>query len=121
MSLKNKYNLFYFLFCIVGCCMAGFVAVFLQYKGVSNTMIGVVTGVGCVSSVALSPYLSSLIMKYEKLTAQNMTAGIYTALAVGFVVIAYDRFRQLSPSWTESDNLRQNRTESTKRSLFCLY
>ena len=89
MSLKNKYNLFYFLFCIVGCCMAGFVAVFLQYKGVSNTMIGVVTGVGCVSSVALSPYLSSLIMKYESLTAQKMTAGIYSVLAVAFMLIAF--------------------------------
>ena len=89
MSLKNKYNLFYFLFCIVGCCMAGFVAVFLQYKGVSNTMIGIVTGVGCVSSVVLSPYLSSLIMKYEQLTAQKMTAIIYSALAVGFMLVAF--------------------------------
>lgn len=89
MSLKNKYNLFYFLFCIVGCCMAGFVAVFLQYKGVSNTVIGIVTGVGCVSSVVLSPYLSSLIMKYEQLTAQKMTAIIYSALAVGFMLVAF--------------------------------
>lgn len=89
MSLKNKYNLFYFLFCIVGCCMAGFVAVFLQFKNVSNTMIGLVTGVGCVSSVALSPYLSSLIIKYEKLNAHNMTAGIYSLLTVMFVLIAF--------------------------------
>lgn len=69
--------------------MAGFVAVFLQYKAVSNTMIGVVTGVGCVSSILLSPYLSSLIIKYEKLTARRMTAAIYSLLSVGFVLIAF--------------------------------
>ena len=89
MTLKNKYNLFYFIFCIVGCCMAGFVAVFLQFKGISNTMIGVVTGIGCVSSIVLSPWLSSLIIKYEKLTARNMLAGIYSLLAVMFAVIAF--------------------------------
>lgn len=89
MTLKNKYNLFYFIFCIVGCCMAGFVAVFLQFKGISNTMIGVVTGIGCVSSIVLSPCLSSLIIKYEKLTARNMLAGIYSLLAVMFAVIAF--------------------------------
>ena len=89
MSLKNKYNLFYFIFCIVGCCMAGFVAVFLQFKGISNTMIGVVTGAGCVSSIVLSPYLSSLIIRYEKLNARNMLTGIYSLLAVVFAVIAF--------------------------------
>lgn len=89
MSLKNKYNLFYFIFCVVGCCMAAFVAVFLQYKGVSNTVIGVVTGVGCVSSVVLSPYLSSLIMKYENLTARKMLSLIYSALAVAFLLVAF--------------------------------
>ncbi len=88
MSLKNKYSLFYILFCLAGCCLAGFVAVFLQFKGVSNTMIGLVTGLGCVSSVVLSPYLSNLIMKIEKLNAVNMTIGIYLVAALVFALLA---------------------------------
>jgi len=89
MNLKNKYNLFYFIYCIVGCCLAGFVAVFLQYKGVSNTLIGLVTGIGCVSSVFLSPYLSGLIVRVEKLTAMNMLTGIYSFIAAVFLLLAF--------------------------------
>lgn len=89
MSLRNKYNLFYFIYCIVGCCLAAFVAVFLQYKGVSNTLIGLVTGVGCVSSVFLAPYLSSLIVKVEKLNAKNVIIGVYSFVAAVFLALAF--------------------------------
>ena len=67
MSVKMKYNVLSFLFYIAGCCFAGFVAVFLQYKGVSNTLIGVVTGSGCVAAIFLTPFLSSLVMKIMRL------------------------------------------------------
>lgn len=89
MSLKNKYNLMYFLFCLVGCCIGGFVAVFLQYKGVSNTQIGIVTGAGCVSSIFLGPWFSSLIMKIDKLTAHKLIYGIYGYIAVMFTFVAF--------------------------------
>ncbi|MBQ6868113.1 MAG: MFS transporter, partial [Clostridia bacterium] len=95
MSLKNKYNLLYFLFCLVGCCIGGFVAVFLQYKGVSNTQIGLVTGIGCVSSVALAPWFSSLLSKIEWLSPHKLLYIIYGFIAVAFPIIAYTN---LSPS-----------------------
>ena len=76
MSAKNQYNLLYFLFCLVGCCAAGFVAVFLQYKGVSNTQIGVVTGSACVASIFIAPWLSSLIMKIERMTVNDLLVYI---------------------------------------------
>lgn len=89
MSLKNKYNLLYFLFCLVGCCIGGFVAVFLQYKGVSNTQIGLVTGIGCVSSVLLSPWFSSLLTKAEWLSPHKLLYAIYGFIAIAFPFIAY--------------------------------
>ena len=49
MKLKNKYNLLAFLYYIAWCTIGGFVAVILKDKGVSNTLIGIVTASGCVS------------------------------------------------------------------------
>ena len=89
MSLKNKYNLLYFLFCLVGCCIGGFVAVFLQYKGVSNTQIGLVTGIGCVSSVVLGPWFSSLLTRIDWLSPHKLLYAIYGFISVAFPLIAY--------------------------------
>ncbi|MBR4880106.1 MAG: MFS transporter [Clostridia bacterium] len=89
MSLKNKYNLLYFLFCLVGCCIGGFVAVFLQYKGVSNTQIGLVTGIGCASSILLGPWFSNLLTKLEWLSPNKLLFAIYGFIAIAFPLIAY--------------------------------
>lgn len=89
MSIKMKYNLLYFFYCVAGCCFAGFVAVFLQYKGVSNTAIGIVTGSGCVTSIFLAPYFSSLVLKFPNLNAKKMINIIYIFLTVFFTLIVF--------------------------------
>ncbi|MBQ3009111.1 MAG: MFS transporter [Oscillospiraceae bacterium] len=89
MSLKNKYNLLYFLYCIAGCCLVEFVTVFLLYRGVSNTQIGLVTGIGCVSTIFLSPYMTGLLTKYEKLNVKNVLGTTYAFMAAVFVLLAY--------------------------------
>lgn len=89
MSMKMKYNLLYFFYCVAGCCFAGFVAVFLQYKGVSNTLIGIVTGGGCVASIFLAPALSSLIMKVADLNVKKMINLVYFLLTVCFCLIVF--------------------------------
>ena len=89
MSLKNKYNLLYFLYCIAGCCLVEFVTVFLLHRGVSNTMIGMVTGIGCVSSIVLSPWLTGLLGRTEKMNARNMLCRSYIFMAVVFILLAF--------------------------------
>ncbi len=89
MSVKNKYNLLSLLFYLVGCCAAGFVAVFLQFKGVSNTQIGVVTGSACVLSIFLSPGLSSLLMKIEGLTVNRLLCLLYVFMGLLFCGMAW--------------------------------
>jgi len=84
-----KYNLLYFFYCIAGCCFGGFVAVFLQYKGVSNTAIGIVTGSGCVASIFLTPYLSSQVLKRPNLDAKKMIYILYVLLTAFFVLIVF--------------------------------
>ena len=89
MSLKNKYNLLYFLYCIAGCCLVEFVTVFLMYRGVSNTQIGLVTGIGCVSSIFLSPWLTGLLGRSPRLNVRDVLGGVYLFMAAVFILLAY--------------------------------
>ena len=89
MGLKNKYNLLYFLYCIAGCCLVEFVTVFLLHRGVSNTMIGMVTGIGCVSSIVLSPWMTSLLGRTPKMNVRNVLRGCYIFMAAVFVALAF--------------------------------
>ncbi len=89
MSIKTKYSLLYFLYCIGWCCLAGFVAVFLQYKGVSNTLIGVVTGVGCVSSLFLAPFLSNYVSSSDKVTIQSVFTFFHILILIAFAAITF--------------------------------
>ena len=89
MNLKNKYNLLYFLYCIAGCCLVEFVTVFLLYRGVSNTQIGLVTGIGCVSSIFLSPWLTGLLGRSPRLNVRDVLGGVYLFMAAVFILLAY--------------------------------
>ena len=46
--LQMKYNCIQFLYWITNCTIFGYVAIFLQYKGLSNTEIGIVTAMGSI-------------------------------------------------------------------------
>jgi PPP family 3-phenylpropionic acid transporter len=48
------------------------VAIFLQYHGLSNTQIGIVTGLGAAFTVFTSPYLAGLIGKIKNMTNEKM-------------------------------------------------
>ena len=51
MSLKAKYNFLHLFYWFTGCCINGFIAVFLQSKGLTNTEIGIVTGGSCINGL----------------------------------------------------------------------
>ncbi|HAJ15411.1 MAG TPA: MFS transporter, partial [Erysipelotrichaceae bacterium] len=46
------------LYWLTTCALTGYIAVFLQWKGLSNTEIGIVTGMGCILSVVVGPFVS---------------------------------------------------------------
>lgn len=89
MSVKNKFNLFVLLYFIAWCSIGGFVAVFLKSKGVSNSLIGIVTASGCVSSIFLAPYLSSLVTKNPKLTIKKVLNIVLISLMILFAIINF--------------------------------
>lgn len=89
MTAKRQYNILYILFCFVGCFGTGFTAVFLQYRGVSNTLIGIAAGSASVASIFLAPYISTLIVKLKTMTVNRMMVLLYCIMSVLFLAAAY--------------------------------
>lgn len=84
-KLQMKYNFLHILYWITSCTIYGYVAVFLQYKGLSNTEIGIVTGGGAVVSIFMSPFISSLISKVKGLTIKKLMLILYLIMFCSFV------------------------------------
>lgn len=60
MEVKHQYSIVQGLYWISGCALGGYAAVYLQYKGLSNTLIGVVMGVAALLSMAAQPLVAQL-------------------------------------------------------------
>lgn len=86
-NIQMKYNFLHILYWMATCCIFGYVAVFLQYKGMSNTQIGLVTGGGCVTTIFLSPIISSLVGKVKGLTIRKLFTSIVMLQAIVFLVL----------------------------------
>lgn len=89
MSLKARYNLLHLFYWFTVCCINGFIAVFLQYKGLSNTEIGIVSGGSCVATIFLSPFMSSLISRIKGMTIKKLMTYILVTTFVIYVVMSY--------------------------------
>ena len=93
MSLKAKYNFLHLFYWFTGCCINGFIAVFLQSKGLTNTEIGIVTGGSCIATIFLSPFMSSLISKIKGMTIKKlMTILMLTTVLLYITSIFSDGF-----------------------------
>lgn len=88
-KLQLKYNILQGLYWIIFCCCNGYAAVFLQYKGLTNTQIGLVTGIGSVSTIFLSPFVTSLISKRKNMTIRKVFNFIFLLLSVFFLVMMF--------------------------------
>ena len=74
---------------VATCAACAFVAIFLQYKGFDNTLIGVTTAGACVFSIFLGPVLSALLQKIASLTIPRVFDITFALMCVTFVAIAY--------------------------------
>lgn len=72
-----KYNFVHILFWVSYCSVYGYIAVYLQFKGLSNTLIGVVSGGACLLSIVTSPFVSSLLSKIKGLTIKKLLVWLY--------------------------------------------
>lgn len=86
-KLQMKYNFLHIWYWVTSCTIYGYVAVFLQYKGLTNTQIGIVTGGGAVISIFVSPFISSLISKIKGLTIKKLMLILYMIMTVAFLCL----------------------------------
>ena len=89
MSLKAKYNFLHLFYWFTGCCINGFIAVFLQSKGLTNTEIGIVTGGSCIATIFLSPFMSSLISKIKGMTIKKLMTILMLTTVLLYIAMAF--------------------------------
>lgn len=87
--LQLKYNLIQALYWGASCALIGFIAIFLQSKGLTNTQIGTVTGASCVINIFLSPTLSTLTSKFNRISLQAYVLSGMVLTGLSYILIGY--------------------------------
>ena len=87
--LQLKYNLVQILYWISACALQGYVAIYLQYKGLTNIQIGIVTSISSILTIFISPYISSLLHKIKKLTINILLYWLFLISLLIFLAITY--------------------------------
>lgn len=88
-KLQVKYNLLHVLYWVTSLTIYGYIAIFLQYKGLTNTEIGIVSGLGAFLSIFVSPFISSLLEKVKGLTIKKLTFQLYILMFIVFALITF--------------------------------
>lgn len=86
--LQLKYNFLQIAFWAASCSLIGYLAVFLKHKGFTNSLIGIVSGCACLLNIFLSPYLSGLYDRHEKLSIKKLLTFTLLFGVLLFLVIA---------------------------------
>ena len=69
-------------------CIGSFAAIFLGYKGLSNSLIGVATGASCILSVVLMPAISMLLERKPGLGIPRVVRSLTLGSVACYVVLA---------------------------------
>ncbi|UTY38605.1 MFS transporter [Allocoprobacillus halotolerans] len=88
-SLQMKYNFLHILFWVSYLSIYGYIAIFLQYRGLSNTDIGIVSGGGAILSIFLSPFISSLLTKIPNLSIRKLILILYIIMFFMFISLYF--------------------------------
>lgn len=67
----------------------GFAAVYLQYKGFTNTQIGTVMSSGTFISIILQPILASISEKHRNVKPQNVAAAVGILITIGTLLLLF--------------------------------
>ena len=87
--LQTKYNLLHLFFWTAFAYTNGYMTIYLQTKGLSNTQVGIVTGGCCILSVLASPVISSLLQQIRWLTVRTLIALLELSILFGYAAVTY--------------------------------
>lgn len=88
-TIQNRYSLLHILYWMTTCSLAGFIAIFLQSKGLSNTEIGTVSGLSLLAACVFSPAISSLTSRFSNISLQQflMAGNLFSAICYLMVAL----------------------------------
>lgn len=87
-SLQIRYGALQALYYFTTCALGGFAAIFLGYKGFSNTLIGVATGSSCVLCVIVMPLASALLQRVPIVTIPRVLRCLIVGSLACYVALA---------------------------------
>lgn len=87
-SLQVRYGALQALYYLGTCALGGFAAIFLGYKGLSNSRIGIATGASCILSVILMPLVSSILERRPGLTIHRAVRWLMLGATACYALVA---------------------------------
>lgn len=88
-KLQTKYNLLHIAYWMNALFLYGFIAVLLQYKGLTNTQIGIATGGASVVTIVLSPLISQKCAQIRNYSLQQILIVFYVITCILFLTIGF--------------------------------
>ena len=86
-QVRHQYTLLQCFYWVSSCAIMGFAAVFLQYKGLSNTLVGMSVGGAAFISIWMQPFLAGVVEKVRGLSLKKMILLIILAVTAGYLVL----------------------------------
>lgn len=86
-QVKHQYSVVQALYWMTSCALAGYAAVYLQDRGLSNTLIGVTVGGAACLSMVIQPLAAQVVESISGLTVKKVIQALIVMMAVMFVVL----------------------------------
>lgn len=83
-QVKHQYSVVQALYWMTSCALAGYAAVYLQDRGLSNTLIGVVVGGAAFFSMVVQPLVAQIAESISWLTVKRTIQLLVVGMAVMF-------------------------------------
>jgi len=99
LSLNSQYTILQSLYWMSNCIISGFAAVYLQYKGVSNTWIGIITGFGCLLVILVQPFVIWLVEKKRWFSIKGMLQFLMIIITIGIGILNFTPIPQPLIKW----------------------
>lgn len=87
--VKHQYSMVQAFYWISSCTLGGYAAVYLQYRGLSNTLIGVVVGGAACISMGMQPLMAQLTEEIPALTVKRMIQILIACMAGLYAVLTF--------------------------------
>ena len=86
-QVRHQYTLLQCFYWVSSCAIMGFATVFLQYRGLSNTLVGMSIGGAAFISIWMQPFLAGVVEKVRGLSLKKMILLIILAVTAGYLFL----------------------------------